>query len=63
MEFINKCTNGFAEDRKLGEGGFGVFYKGKDDNRYFAVKRTLFDIAVKEDKVKEVRKSFKLNWR
>jgi len=60
VEFIISCTNNFGNASKLGQGAFGAVYKGKDDNRYFVVKRILFDIAVKEDKVKEVSKSFKI---
>jgi hypothetical protein len=60
VEFITYCTNNFDDAFKLGEGGFGAVYKGKDDNRYFAVKRILFNIAVAQDKVKEVSKTFKI---
>ena len=59
MEFINKCTNGFAEDRKLFQGAFGVVYKGQDDNWDFAVKCILFNIAVEKNKVEEATKGFK----
>lgn len=39
-ELVN-ATNGFAENNKLGEGGFGSVYRGilKDDNIHVAVKR------------------------
>ncbi|KAI3721389.1 hypothetical protein L2E82_32399 [Cichorium intybus] len=37
---ISKSTNDFANDKKLGEGGFGPVYKGVlDDGREIAVKR------------------------
>ncbi|KAD6454286.1 hypothetical protein E3N88_08992 [Mikania micrantha] len=38
---LARSTDGFAEDKKLGEGGFGGVYKGflEDSNTYVAVKR------------------------
>ena len=59
VEFITYCTNNFAEVRKLGQGAFGVVYKGQDDNWDFAVKCILFNIAVEKNKVEEVTKGFK----
>ena len=44
VEFITYCTNNFAEVRKLGQGAFGVVYKGQDDNWDFAVKCILKSI-------------------
>jgi hypothetical protein len=55
IEFINSYTNNFYEALKLGEGAFGVAYKGQIENRVFAVKRMLANIAVESDKVEEVR--------
>ena len=43
-EFIISCTNNFAA-LKLGEGAFGAVYKGKDDNRYIAVKCLRFNLT------------------
>ncbi|XP_009794260.1 L-type lectin-domain containing receptor kinase IX.1-like [Nicotiana sylvestris] len=38
---LARCTNNFAQEEKLGEGGFGGVYKGylKEPNSYVAVKR------------------------
>ena len=64
VEFIFSCTNNLHNDTKLGEGAFGAVYKGKDDNRYFAVKRICFDFAVKENKKsRNLARVLKLNWR
>jgi hypothetical protein len=60
VEFINSCTNNFDEALKLGEGAFGAVYKGKFDNRYFAVKCLLFNVAVEKDTLQEISKSFKI---
>ncbi|KAL7587777.1 hypothetical protein Lser_V15G37284 [Lactuca serriola] len=40
LSVISKSTNDFANDKKLGQGGFGPVYKGVlDDKREIAVKR------------------------
>ncbi|KAH0459636.1 hypothetical protein IEQ34_012450 [Dendrobium chrysotoxum] len=40
FETIVKATNNFSEENKLGEGGFGLVYKGKNkDGKEIAVKR------------------------
>ncbi|XP_019233767.1 PREDICTED: L-type lectin-domain containing receptor kinase IX.1-like [Nicotiana attenuata] len=38
---LARCTNNFAQEEKLGEGGFGGVYKGhlRESNSYVAVKR------------------------
>ncbi|XP_056687946.1 uncharacterized protein [Spinacia oleracea] len=37
---IQKATDNFSADKKLGEGGFGEVYKGKlEDGRFIAIKR------------------------
>jgi hypothetical protein len=59
VEFINSCTNNFNKSLKLGEGAFGVAYKGQIENRVFVVKCMLANIAVESDKVEEVREIFK----
>jgi hypothetical protein len=53
VEFIISCTNNFDKDRKIGEGAFGVVYKGEYDNRVFTVKHIADDIAVKKDELQE----------
>ena len=53
VEFINSCTNNFNKSLKLGEGAFGVVYKGEYDNRVFTVKHIADDIAVKKDELQE----------
>ncbi|CAN6270447.1 unnamed protein product [Urochloa humidicola] len=38
-EFLRQITDGFSEERKVGQGGFGTVYKG--------VTKTDVDVAVK----------------
>ena len=62
VEFINRCTNNFADALKLGQGTFGAVYKGMADNRYFALKCLRFNFFWKIRRKKLVR-LFKKNWR
>ncbi|PWA73004.1 cysteine-rich receptor-like protein kinase 28 [Artemisia annua] len=50
---VSVATNNFSEDNKIGQGGFGLVYKGKlEDGRLIAVKRLLRDYGQGEREFK-----------